>query len=133
LDRIYQLIPENRDICYVGRERKWPECGLYSMNLRTQGTHKFLKEFQRVYDEAEDGIFQMEEWHDSYVFEMVRRKILPSDLNWSAGIIKGEGHPLINSPWGAYLDHLKGGRKALGKSKKTDLVKPRSELYWRTI
>ena len=133
LDRIYQLIPENRDICYVGRERKWPECGLYSMNLRTQGTHKFLKEFQRVYDEAEDGIFQMEEWHDSYVFEMVRRKILPSDLNWSAGIIRGEGHPLINSPWGAYLDHLKGGRKALGKSKRTDLVKPRSELYWRTI
>jgi hypothetical protein len=133
LERVYQLFPSGKDLCYVGRERKWPECGLYSIDIRSKGGKNFLEEFQRVYDDAENGIFQMEEWHDSFVFEMVRRKIRPVELNWSAGIIKGEGHPLINSPWGAYLDHLKGGRKALGKSKKTDLVKPRSELYWRTI
>jgi len=133
LERIHQLIPSGKDICFIGRERKWPECGLYSIDVHTKGGKKFLEEFQRVYDDAESGIFQMEEWHDSFVFEMVRRKIRPVELNWSAGLIKGEGHPLINSPWGAYLDHLKGGRKALGKSKKTDLIKPRSESYWRTI
>ncbi len=44
---------------------------------------------------------------------------------------KGEGHPLINGPWGAYLDHLKGGRKSEGKSRATDLVVDRTEEYWK--
>jgi len=52
------------------------------------------------------------------------------EWDWAAGLVTGEGHPLINSMWGAYLDHLKGGRKALGKSKRTDLLVPRTEPYW---
>ena len=56
-----------------------------------------------------------------------------TELNWSKGLIKGEGHPLINSVWGAYLDHLKGARKNNGKSLRTDLIKPRTESYWRSI
>lgn len=130
---VERLIPENKDLCYVGRERKWPECGLYSVNLKSEAGQNFLKEFQRVYDDAENGIFQMEEWHDSFVFEIVRRRITMRQLNWGAGLVKGEGHPLINSEWGAFLDHLKGGRKDLGKSKRTDLLKPRNEDYWRKI
>jgi hypothetical protein len=53
------------------------------------------------------------------------------ELNWSAGIVKGEGHPLINSQWGAYLDHLKGDRKSLGRSKPNDLKVNRQEKYWQ--
>ncbi len=124
------LIPEHIDICYLGRENKWSECGLYSMNLNSASTRKFLNEFKRVYDDAENGIFKMEEWHDSFVFDEVLKTIPVKKLNWSAGLIKGEGHPLINSAWGAYLDHLKGGRKDTGHSKKTDLVLTRSEKYW---
>ena len=44
----------------------------------------------------------------------------------------GEGHPLINSQWGAFLDHLKGKRKDTGKSLKTDLVVERNEQYWKS-
>jgi hypothetical protein len=43
----------------------------------------------------------------------------------------GEGHPLINSEWGAWLDHLKGGRKTLGRSKAEDLRVSRTEPYWQ--
>ena len=131
LEKIDQLVPENVDLSYVGRERKWPECGLYSINLKSREGIKFLKAFQNVYDDAENGIFLMDEWHDSFVFEEVR-KSMPKlkSLNWGKGLIKGEGHPLINSAWGAYLDHLKGGRKSLGKSKPTDLLRPRKESYW---
>jgi hypothetical protein len=90
-----------------------------------------MKEFQRVYDEAEnEGIFQMAEWHDSFVFDVVRQRIKMHEWDWAAGLVTGEGHPLINSMWGAYLDHLKGGRKSLGKSKRTDLLVPRTEPYW---
>jgi hypothetical protein len=73
----------------------------------------------------------MAEWHDSFVFDQVRQTVSLNELNWSAGLITGEGHPLINSEWGAWLDHLKGGRKKLGKSKRDDLLVKRPEPYWQ--
>ena len=113
------------------------------MRLTSENTRNFLKEFQRVYDEAEGngGIFSMAEWHDSYVFDGVRTRF-PNlkQTDWAAsltdlrprpGMSTGEGHPLINCEWGAYLDHLKGGRKQLGKSKRDDLKVPRTEPYWQ--
>lgn len=130
---IIELIPATIDIGYLGRKNKYTECGLYSLNLKSEETQNFLKEFQRVYDDAENGIFTMREWHDSFVFDEVRSRFHNlKGYNWSDGLITGEGHPLINSEWGAYLDHLKGDeRKRLGKSKTPDLKMNRSEPYWR--
>lgn len=143
LEKIKSLVPEQFDICYLGRKGKFSECGLYSMNLRNKNTRKFLEEFQRVYDDAENGIFQMDEWHDSFVFDVVRSRIHKlNQLNWSGnladlrprpGYSQGEGHPLINSEWGAYLDHLKGERKNLGTSKREDLKVQRTEKYWQNL
>lgn len=143
IERIKQLVPEQYDICYLGRSGKFSECGLYSLNLNRKNTKKFLAEFQRVYDDAENGIFLMEEWHDSFVFDVVRSKIHKlHQLNWSAELgdlrprpnsSPGEGHPLINSHWGAYLDHLKGERKKIGTSKKDDLKIIRKETYWQNL
>lgn len=142
-NRVLELIPENYDVCYLGRQGKFSECGLYSMNLRHKNTQKFLQEFQRVYDEAESGIFLMDEWHDSFVFDEVKKRIPKLNLlNWSSnlndlrprrGNSPGEGHPLINSAWGAYLDHLKGERKNIGTSKKEDLKVDRKEKYWQNL
>ena len=53
------------------------------------------------------------------------------DLRPSSGNSTGEGHPLINSDWGAWLDHLKGERKSLGRSKREDLKVLRTESYWK--
>jgi hypothetical protein len=89
-----------------------------------------LNQFQKYYDDAENGIFQLDEWHDSFVFDAVRKLHPLVELDWSKGLITGEGHPLINSAWGAYLDHLKGKRKEYGKSLTTDLVVNRNEGYW---
>jgi len=138
-----RLLPGKQELCYLGRQGKYSECGLYAMKLSAHYIQQFLQEFQRVYDQAEGqgGIFTMAEWHDSYVFDEVRNRF-PNmkQNNWSAnladlrprpGMSKGEGHPLINSDWGAYLDHLKGGRKQLGKSKRDDLRVQRNEPYWQ--
>jgi len=125
------LCPNQYDLCYLGRENKYSECGLYAMNLHSSQTREFLKLFQHYYDSAETGIFTLAEWHDSFVFDAVRSQLPLRSLNWSAGLISGEGHPLINSPWGAWLDHLKGSRKSLGRSRPQDLLLPRSELYWQ--
>jgi len=129
---IEKFCPLTQDIGFLGREGKYTECGLYSMNLRSTAVQNFLREFQRMYDDAENGIFTLAEWHDSFVFDAVRTKFRNQlrENNWSAGIVKGEGHPLINSEWGAYLDHLKGDRKELGRSKDRDLKIKRTEGYW---
>jgi hypothetical protein len=141
MKELYRMIPADSELCYLGRKGKYSECGLYAMNLRSPNVQAFLKEFQRFYDQAEQGIFQLDEWHDSFVFDAVRKKFPQmKQLDWAAhlhdlrplpGMTSGEGHPLINSQWGAWLDHLKGGRKKLGRSKPEDLKVQRTEAYWQ--
>jgi len=131
LEDIDRLIDGSSDLYYLGRKGKFSECGLYAMNLRSGKTQDFLQLFQQYYDDAENGIFTLAEWHDSFVFDAVRKQLPLTQKNWSEGIVKGEGHPLINSDWGAYLDHLKGQRKHLGKSKDKDLLVKRNEDYWK--
>jgi hypothetical protein len=131
VSQLTRLIPADKDICFLGRRGKFSECGLYSMNLRSEAVQLFLKRFQWLYDDAENGIFQQDEWHDSFIFDIARKHSALNELDWSSHLIKGEGHPLINSEWGAYLDHLKGDRKTLGKSKRTDLLVKRVEPYWQ--
>ena len=128
LDR---LCPPDRDLCFLGRRHKYTECGLYAMNLGRPAVKTFLQMFQRYYDDAEHGIFTLAEWHDSFVFDAVRKQCALNELDWSSHLITGEGHPLINSEWGAYLDHLKGARKDQGRSKRADLKVPRTEAYWQ--
>ena len=128
LDR---LCPPNRDLCFLGRQNKYSECGLYAMNLSSPAIKNFLQQFQRYYDDADNGIFTLAEWHDSFVFDAVRKKCQLRELDWSSHLITGEGHPLINSDWGAWLDHLKGDRKITGKSKRVDLKTVRTETYWQ--
>ena len=131
-----KFTPDNAWMSYLGRGKKWPECGFYGINLKTKAGKNFLKEFEHVYEHAEDGIFRMEEWHDSYVFEEVRKIIVEKFsqerfYNISGSLINGEGHPFINSDLGKYFDHLKGDRKQIGKSNKPrDLIIQRKEDYW---
>ena len=131
------FLPERAWLSYMGRGKKWPECGFYGINLKNSIGLDFLKEFEHVYEHAEYGIFKMEEWHDSFVFEEVRKKIATKNTtgiinNISNNLVNGEGHPIINSELGKYLDHLKGDRKVAGKSNKpNDLLVKRNESYWQ--
>jgi hypothetical protein len=124
------LIPLQADVCFLGRQGKYTECGLYALNLRSARTQDFLERFQWVYDHAEQGIFTMSEWHDSFVFDQVRKQFDLREHDWSSHLVQGEGHPLINSEWGAWLDHLKGKRKHQGRSAAKDLRTARQEPYW---
>jgi hypothetical protein len=134
-EQFERFTPDSAWMSYLGRGRKWPECGFYGINLKSKAGKNFLYEFERVYEDAENGIFKMEEWHDSYVFEEVRKVIQnkwqEKFYNISAGLVNGEGHPFINSDLGKYFDHLKGDRKDIGKSNKPrDLIVKRTESYW---
>lgn len=130
MSMLQELIPIKVDICFLGRKGKYTECGLYALNLNSPTTRDFLTKFQWVYDHADQGIFTMSEWHDSFVFDQVRAQFDLVGHDWSSHLIQGEGHPLINSQWGAWLDHLKGRRKHEGRSQHKDLRSPRPEPYW---
>jgi len=96
IEDIAGMCPDKKDLCFLGRRGKFSECGLYAMNLSSPATRLFLTAFQQAYDNAEDGIFKLEEWHDSFVFDAVRRRFKLAELDWSSHLITGEGHPLIN-------------------------------------
>jgi hypothetical protein len=137
------LLPENTWLTYVGRgkgSQTWPECGFYGMNLNEPTCKEFLNMFEQYYEDADNGIFTLEEWHDSYVFgellnEFKRRN--SSVLDYSADMYLkeaktgGGGHPLINGPLGKFMDHMKGGRKDKGKSDAKDIMVNRTEDYWK--
>jgi hypothetical protein len=136
------LLPDTSWITYVGRGKgsaTWPECGFYGMNLNDIVCQEFLQEFERMYEDADNGIFTLEEWHDSYIFGHIlnnMKRSAPNVLDYTAKTVLqtaktgGGGHPLINTELGAYIDHLKGDRKRLGKSKSTDISVKRNEEYW---
>lgn len=143
-DQFKSLLPDDKWLTYVGRgkgSQTWPECGFYGMNLNNSICSRFLAEFERMYNEAEQGIFTLEEWHDSFVFGHILNNFVktnPLVLDYSANMYLkeaktgGGGHPLINGPLGAWIDHMKGGRKSTGKSLAKDLMVTRKEDYWRT-
>jgi len=141
-EQFKELLPENAYITYVGRgkgSQTWPECGFYGLNLNHPVCHSFLEDFERMYEDAENGMFKLEEWHDSYIFGEILKKYtqFPSH-DYSAEMYLreaktgGGGHPLINGPLGKWIDHMKGGRKSKGKSDKKDIMVNRTEDYWRT-
>jgi len=138
-----KLLPNDKWLTYVGRgkgSQTWPECGFYGMNLKHPMCKQFLQEFERFYEDADNGIFELEEWHDSFVFGHILNQLKPIDqnvLDYSANMYLreaktgGGGHPLINGPLGKWMDHMKGGRKTSGKSLQKDLMVNRTEAYWK--
>ncbi len=141
-EQFKHLLPEDKWITYVGRgkgSQTWPECGFYGMNLNHPVCHQFLKEFERMYEDAENGIFKLVEWHDSFVFGHLLKNLKPVSnnvLDYSAEMYLkeaksgGGGHPLINTILGKWIDHMKGDRKNTGKSKASDIMVNRKENYW---
>ena len=141
-DDFKKQLPDNVWLTYVGRgkgSQTWPECGFYGLNVQNEVCKKFMQEFERVYEDADNGIFLLEEWHDSFVFGNILNKMkieYPNVLDYTEDMILkgaitgGGGHPLINCELGRWMDHLKGARKDTGKSLTKDLIKQRNESYW---
>jgi len=138
-----ELLPDTSWITYVGRgkgSQTWPECGFYGMNLKDPVCQDFLKEFERMYEDADNGMFLLDEWHDSFIFGHIVNQIKqrhPNVLDYSAEMYLreaksgGGGHPLINTKLGRWIDHMKGDRKNQGKSLKKDIMVNRTEDYWQ--
>lgn len=136
LDWLSQVCPTDSIISYLGRGEKYhSECGWVAYNLDHSNCRKFIHDFVNLYNT--DEIFKMREWHDSYVWDQVRKqyqdanKFFNLNPQWQD---KGlAGHPFINSELGRYMDHVKGKRKEQGASKPKEVVLHKDLPYWQQV
>jgi hypothetical protein len=131
-----QVCPESAMISYLGRGEKYhSECGWVGYNLDHPGTRNFIKDFVDMY--RTDAIFNEREWHDSYIWDVVRKRYQSSNafcnLNPSVNDKGLAGHPFINSELGRYMDHVKGDRKNYGHSKPKEVVSHPDHPYWQRV
>ena len=117
-----KLVKENTYLSYLGRENisiehlKFSECGFLIFNTEHSLHSKFWKKMMIMYDDGK--IFDEKEWHDSYIFDVVRKDLEINDNLKNINIsdfglvdLKNEDHVFVSSILGKFMDHRKGNRK----------------------
>lgn len=111
-------------IGHFPRKDNHTEGGILAFRVANTNVQAFLRIFWQIY--VEDQIFRLPAWTDCHAFDillaggvkdgMVRAVNLGDDLSF------GTSHPVVNSRWREYIDHLKGARKQAGASYPSDVV-----------
>mgnify|MGYP001209906261 FL=1 len=132
---IESLLPEDHYCAYLGRQKIYPECGFVIYDTRSNYNKHFMEDWQNMYQT--DSLFKENEYHDSFLFWVLLQKYTSQGMQ-SFNISKDHPHRpgvhvFINSPLGAYMDHLKGKRKIDGHSKRTDIYIKHENDYWNKI
>lgn len=120
------LLPSAYAISCLARVGYHSECGFVGYNLDHPQAHNFIKAFSALY--TTEQVFELAEWHDSWVFDWLRNKMVVLTHNIPH---KSKGHPFINSELGLYFDHLKGGRKKQGRSNPVEHISNSPAPYWQ--
>lgn len=110
------LYKEDRMMTHLGRGEHYSECGFLLWNLNHKDTQDYFKEMKNMYNN--DLIYNEREYHDSYIWDIVRKKFEKErgTMNTDIGD-KKIGHVQARSILGTLYDHTKGPkRKAAGKS-----------------
>jgi hypothetical protein len=127
---VQTLLPQGVEyIAWLDRVDNYPECGFYVLNMRHARHQGLMTGWREIYTGR--GLFSLREWHDSYVLQQLIARAGVPTKSLSGERASRTGHPFINGPLGAYMDHLKGPRKVEGKSRRKDLKVFRPENYWR--
>jgi len=119
---LHSLVDDTRYLSYLGRENisikhlNYSECGFLIFNTEHFIHSQFWKDMMQMYDGGK--LFQEKEWHDSYIFDVVRINLENTanikNINISnMGLvdIKSEDHVFVASVLGQFMDHKKGNRK----------------------
>lgn len=129
-----ECLPDDKFCAYLGRRGVFSENGFIGFNAEHALSDKFMESYRRLYTSG--AIFLEPGWNDCIAFDRIRElaeRGFPEafhNLGRDVAYTSTE-HVFINSVLGSVMDHLKGGRKNLGRSPNSDLAKPRSEPYWQ--
>ena len=116
------LVDDSCYLSYLGRENisvkglNYSECGFLIFNTEHFIHSQFWKNMMEMYDNGK--LFHEREWHDSYIFDVVRKNLETSDniknINISSmGLVDvlNQNHVFVASILGQFMDHKKGNRK----------------------
>lgn len=125
LDMFNELLPDDAALCCLDRGTYHSECGFVGYNLDHPQGLEFIRAFAALY--ANDEVFSLQEWHDSWVFDWLRREMKTITRPIPH---KSRHHPFVNSVLGTWADHKKGSRKENG-TQAHELVINRDVPYWQ--
>ena len=119
---LHSIAPNKNQLAtYLGRNT-WPECGWMMFNRHHSQFKDFMEYWENIY--TSDDIFNHIEYHDSFIFGEIVNEFKKRGVKFrNLGGDDQSGHIFINSELGAYMDHLKGFRKEVGKSLIGDVTK----------
>ena len=123
-DDLIPFLPDKNELMsYLGRKHIYSECGFLGFNLNHPEFKNFINRIINIYTSGE--LFSLQEWHDSWIWDHVRKEFENKDILFKN--ISGRGyehhHPFINSGLEEFFDHLKGpNRKKTGESPKQDYI-----------
>jgi len=119
---LHTLVNDSCYLSYLGREHvsmkhlNYSECGFLIFNTKHFIHSKFWDDMMEMYDGGK--LFHEKEWHDSYIFDVVRKNLETNanikNINISSmGLanVSSEGHVFVASVLGKFMDHKKGNRK----------------------
>ena len=122
IEFLKSLIHKEKYVSYLGREDisfkqlRYSETGFIIFNTKHLIHETFWNEMMRMYDDGQ--LFFEKEWTDSWIFDVVRKK-LEKEQNLQnfditrLGVVElnNDNHVFISSVLGQYMDHKKGNRK----------------------
>lgn len=109
----FKSLPESSYLALLGRAGLYSECGYIGFNRAYPGHEEFMRHYRGIY--FTNAFARAAEWHDSYLFDMVRELLQCPCRNLSKGIMSK--NPFVDSVLGQYMDHKKGpDRKGLKMS-----------------
>ena len=124
-DLLERMLPADAALSCLDRGDYHSECGFVCYNLDHPATRPFIEAFAALYET--ENVFQLKEWHDSWVFDWLRKKMqvpvyaIPHCSN---------KQPFINSELGCVMDHLKGASKIKGKTLLKHMLAGHAHAYW---
>ena len=107
---IKKFLPKDYCISFIDRPSYYSECGFVGYNLTKPATINFVQQLRNYY--TQDLLFKEREWHDSYVWDCVRKKYLNGHPQWNlAPTIEKTGNPWPDTYMSEYASHLKGKKR----------------------
>jgi len=107
---INKFLPQDYCISFIDRPTYYSECGFVGYNLTKPATKRFIYKLREHY--TKDLLFQEKEWHDSYVWDCVRKKWMIGESQYNlAPVVRKVGNPWPDTPMSEYVDHLKGKKR----------------------
>lgn len=127
---VESLLPESSDqvLSWLDRDKNYPETGFVVYDLQNPLLRDLLECWYRLYSTG--TLYTLPEWHDAWVLQWVVSQFSQIRPKSISGDGSKTGHPAINGPLGAYIDHCKGARKNAGRSGRSERIVKDNNPYW---